>query len=107
MDILNNSDGDPIWLIYTWSTPASVDVGIGRTDEAYDEGNSNPTGYYWVPLPYTTHRAYTSAHWTDWIEWDFNASQLWWGKNITIKDWGGMGDSSENPLIYVFYYQEF
>jgi hypothetical protein len=55
MDILNNSDGDPIWLIYTWSTPASVDVGIGRTDEPYDEDNSNPTGYYWVPLPYTTH----------------------------------------------------
>ena len=107
MEILTDSSGNEVWIVFTWTTPANVSVGLGRNDEPYTEqAFPSPTAYFWVPLPYSTPRAHTSANWTDWIEWDFKAKQLWWGKKISINASGGKGDSADNPLTYVFYYEE-
>jgi hypothetical protein len=127
MQTLQDLHGNTFWLysetdVETNNLPnPTVSIGIGRTDQPFNgvndmspyyQLNPEPTGFFWVPLPalYRLYPPVAFANWTDWIEWDQDAQQLWWGKDIVIHspsppgDYGGVPEMSQ---IWVFYYQEF
>jgi hypothetical protein len=82
MQVLRDSNGDIVWLFLGAGNPATTSIGLGAVGEPFREGlpDTHPTCYYWVPLPVQIDLSEATAQWTDWIQWDVNAQQLWWGK---------------------------
>jgi hypothetical protein len=111
MEVLNDSSGNLVWLFlgaeaYTMQT---ISIAMGPINEPYlgNTYNPNQTGYYWVPLPVQIDLSTAFASWTDWLDWDKDNAQLWWGKDITISESGEPGLQDHNGQNYCFYYQTF
>ncbi len=126
MKVLQDSNGNNIWLYSETSSETdnppnpAISIGIGRADQPFDgvpdfsphyQLSPEPTGFYWVPLPalYRLYPPYATATWTEWLEWDQDKQQLWWGKDIVIhsppppENHGGIAEQSQ---LWLFYYKE-
>jgi hypothetical protein len=113
MQVLKDSTGNFVYLFVAAGdagNPTTTSIGIGVTNQPYpgQEDNPTPTGFYWVPLPEQIDLAETTSTWTDWLQWDREGQQLWWGKNVSVEQSGpNLSGGTVNGMWYLFYYQEF
>jgi hypothetical protein len=117
VEMLEDSNGFAIWLYFDGASGTNISVGLGIPGQNYDgfldvfpwtpffQFNPEPTSFFWVPLPVEQNPLPGTlfASWTDWIEWDIDAHQLWWGKDITISPSQIKSPSTQS---WVFYYRE-